>query len=162
MFLLAFTPGISFLEDLGRHLLLGRIILEQGHVPQSNLLTYTWPDYPFINHHWLSEVVFYVLHRAAGLNGLIILKAALMAGVLMLALRTVRPGRLSARYLLTAVLAAVGLGFRAHIRPELFTFLGVALYAWIFERWRLHAREMPLVHTSISVNRGRFAWRRIL
>ena len=136
MFLIAFTPGINFMEDLGRHLLLGRVILETGRVPDTNLLTYTWPGHPFVNHHWLSEVVLYLLHGAAGLNGLIVLKALLMAGVLGLALRTVSPGRLSARYGLAAVLAAVVLGFRAHIRPELFTFLGVALYGWGFERLR--------------------------
>ncbi|HOW97928.1 MAG TPA: hypothetical protein P5567_01780 [Kiritimatiellia bacterium] len=70
VFLLAFTPGIGFMEDLGRHLLLGRLILDRGSVPDTNLLTYTWPDYPFINHHWLSEVVFYGLHRAVGLQRL--------------------------------------------------------------------------------------------
>ena len=35
MLILACTPGISFSEDLGRHLLLGRIISEQHSVPES-------------------------------------------------------------------------------------------------------------------------------
>ena len=150
MFLLAFTPGISFMEDLGRHLLLGRIILETGHVPENNLLTFTHPEYPFINHHWLSEVIFYLLHRTVGLNGLIVLKAWLMAGTLLLAMRTLWLERLSARVGLAAALGAVVLAFRAHVRPELFTYFGVALYAWGFERLRRRAAS-PLVHTSISV-----------
>ncbi|MDV7399240.1 hypothetical protein RZS08_47960, partial [Arthrospira platensis SPKY1] len=116
LFLLAFTPGLGLMEDLGRHLVLGKIILEEGAVPRVNLLTYTWPDHPFVNHHWLSEVVLYAARRAVGLNGLIVLKALLLAGVLALAMRTVPPGRVSARYLWTAVLGAVVIGFRAHVR----------------------------------------------
>jgi len=60
MLLLACTPGISFTEDLGRHLLLGKIILAERAVPQTNLLTYTHPEFPFINHHWLSEKSFFI------------------------------------------------------------------------------------------------------
>ncbi|MFH1477046.1 MAG: tetratricopeptide repeat protein [Verrucomicrobiota bacterium] len=134
MFLLALTPGISFTEDLGRHLLLGKIIVAAGHVPDTNLLTYTCPDFPFINHHWLSEVVFYFLHCASGLNGLILFKALLMCAALALAMRAVPLERASPLVGLAAVLAAVALGYRAHIRPELFTYFGVALYGWLIAR----------------------------
>lgn len=148
MALLAWTPGISFQEDLGRHLLLGRIILEKHAVPRTNLLTYTHPDFPFVNHHWLSEVLFYLWHRAVGLNGLIVIKIILMATALALAFGAVppddrRPGQWVswrwALYWLAGLLAAVILGFRAHIRPELFSFLNIALYLWLFERLRKRA-----------------------
>ena len=84
MALIAWTPGVSFTEDLGRHLLLGRIISEQHAVPRTNLLTYTYPDFPFVNHHWLSEVFLYHAHRLVGLNGLIVWKAIMLAGTLSL------------------------------------------------------------------------------
>jgi|GEM_PF-1975294 len=134
MFLLALTPGISFTEDLGRHLLLGKIIVATGHVPDTNLLTYTYPDFPFINHHWLSEVLFYFAHQAMGLNGLIVLKAVLMCATLALAMRSVPILRASPLIGSMATLAAIALGYRAHIRPELFTYLGVALYGWLIAR----------------------------
>jgi hypothetical protein len=136
MLLLAWTPGISMTEDLGRHLLLGKIASEQHLVPKTNLLTYTHPDFPFVNHHWLSEVVLYQLHRLVGLNGLILIKMLLLCAALALALLTLKPDRGWALYWLAGILAAVMLAFRAHIRPELFTFLGVALYGWCFERIR--------------------------
>ncbi len=134
MFLLALTPGISFTEDLGRHLLLGKIIVTTRHVPDINLLTYTFPEFPFINHHWLSEVVFYFVHCVVGLNGLIVLKAMLMCAALALAMRSVPLKRISPLIAWAATLAAVALGYRAHIRPELFTYLGVALYGWFIAR----------------------------
>ncbi|MBI2440426.1 MAG: hypothetical protein HYV35_03545 [Lentisphaerae bacterium] len=144
MLLLALTPGISFTEDLGRHLLLGKIIVERGYVPATNFLTYTYPDFPFINHHWLSEVVFYWAYRAVGLNGLIALKALLMCSALALALRSGEQRRASPLIVLAATLSAVALGYRAHIRPELFTYLGVALYGWFIARAELSPeRKIP-------------------
>ncbi|MFH0878415.1 MAG: hypothetical protein V2A34_01755 [Lentisphaerota bacterium] len=134
--LLAWTPGISFQEDLGRHLLLGQIILETHQVPETNLLTYTHPDYPFVNHHWLSEVLLYLLHRPAGLNGLIVWKMLMMGAAMLLALLAVSPKRPSGLYWVAGLSAAVLLGFRAHIRPELLTYLLVAFFLWSFEKIR--------------------------
>jgi hypothetical protein len=128
LFLLALTPGISMTEDLGRHLLLGRIIATEHSIPAANLLTYTCPDFPFINHHWLSEVVFYLTHRLIGLNGLIIFKALLLTSSLAIALFTERIQRSAPLYLFTGILCAVTIAYRAHVRPELFTYLGIALY----------------------------------
>ena len=140
MILLACTPGISFMEDLGRHLLLGRIILERHVVPDTNFLTYTHPDFPFVNHHWLSEVMLYLLHKAGGLNGLIIWKMFMMTAALGIALCAIRPQRDYGLYWIAGILAAVMMSFRAHIRPELFTYLFVALYLWFFEHIRQGAK----------------------
>ncbi len=134
LFLLALTPGISMTEDLGRHLLLGKIILTEHHIPAVNLLAYPCPDFPFVNHHWLSEVFFYLAHTIAGLSGLILLKALLMAAALAIALGTASPKRLLPLYFLTATLCAVVMAYRAHIRPELFTCFGIALYGFLLTR----------------------------
>lgn len=136
MLLLAWTPGISFTEDLGRHILLGKIISEEGVVPKTNYLTYTHPEFPFVNHHWLSEVVLHQLHRIAGYNGLIVFKMLMMTGALALALFAVRGSNRPLLVWLAGILAAVMISFRSHIRPELFTFLGVGLLLFCFERMR--------------------------
>ena len=88
MFLIGLTPGISFFEDLGRHILLGRFIIENGVVPKTNLLTYTCPDFPVVNHHWLFQCAVAVLHPLIGMDGLILLKAVMMATSLAFALWT--------------------------------------------------------------------------
>ncbi|MBU4212237.1 MAG: tetratricopeptide repeat protein [Verrucomicrobia bacterium] len=168
MFLLALTPGISFTEDLGRHLLLGKIIVTTGHIPDTNFLTYTCPNFPFINHHWLSEVFFYLVHRAVGLNGLILLKALLMCATLALAMRSVplpapperfaeASRRVSPLIAFAATLAAIALGYRAHIRPELFTYLGVALYGWLIARFEYSpARKLSALSWAIIIAYGWF------
>lgn len=136
MLLLACTPGISFTEDLGRHLLLGKIILAERAVPQTNLLTYTHPDFPFINHHWLSEVFLYLAHRVTGLNGLIVWKMIMMTLALLCAMLVRSPRGSLNLFWLAGILSAVILGFRAHIRPELFTYLNVALLMLLLNQIR--------------------------
>src|SRR5947209_7454736 len=46
-----FHPITAINEDLGRHLLLGQIIGKTQTVPKVNLLSYTYPQAPFINSH---------------------------------------------------------------------------------------------------------------
>lgn len=136
LLVLTCTPGISFSEDLGRHLLLGRIIIENGLVPKTNFLTYTYPDFPFINHHWLSQVILYVFHSWVGLNGLIIIKMLLMTFSLGLAMLVIPVKRHQWILWLTSILSAVILAYRAHIRPELCSFIFIALLLLIFEQCR--------------------------
>ncbi|MCG6871129.1 MAG: hypothetical protein LJE84_02470 [Gammaproteobacteria bacterium] len=153
MALLAFTPGISFTEDLGRHILLGKITLQNFSVPDTNLLSYTHPDFPFVNHHWGSEVVLYLLHEVLGLNGLILWKMAMLVAALALAWFTVRPQRGMAWYWLLGLLAAIVLGYRAHIRPELFTYLAMAAYLFLFEQVRKGSKAARWWLVGIA-----FAW----
>ena len=76
-FVAFFHPITTLNEDLGRHLLLGKIIIETKHVPTTNLLAYTFPNYLFINSHWLSEVISYSLFKLLGNVGLLLLTTGL-------------------------------------------------------------------------------------
>ena len=76
---LAFVHSLgSINQDIGRHIKIGEIIWQTKSVPDTNLFSYTEPNNPFINHHWLSEVVFYFLNLSVGLKGLIIFKAGIL------------------------------------------------------------------------------------
>jgi len=132
--LLGWTPGISFHEDLGRHILLGKIITEQWKVPDTNLLSYTYPDFPFVNHHWLSEVFFYIIHSIFGLNGLIIWKMLIMCLTLSFAIFHIKSEKNIAIIWFAGICAAIILGYRSHIRPELFTYFFISLYLFLFEK----------------------------
>lgn len=69
-------------QDLGRHLRLGEMIVAGGDERKcalfSNCLTFTHPDYLFVNHHWGSEIIFYLIHKWAGFSGIIIFKAIIL------------------------------------------------------------------------------------
>ena len=66
-----FHSDSAITQDLGRHLTLGKIIWQEKEIPTTNLFSYTYPDYPFTNHHWGSEVIFYLFDNYFSVNGLI-------------------------------------------------------------------------------------------
>ncbi len=128
-FALFFHSSSQFNQDLGRHLILGKIITETGKVPTTNLFSYTYPDFPFVNSHWLPEVIYYLLSQKFGLSSLVVFNTIVMVVALALVL--------FAAYRLTGNLAAVSLGFiifspvllnRTEIRPETFSYLFTALF----------------------------------
>src|SRR5258708_18846287 len=78
LLLLLFQKDLSLLGDLGRHLKLGQVVVHCLCVPQTNLFSYTNPDFPIVNHEWLGEVIFYLVSTVFGLNGLLIFKMILV------------------------------------------------------------------------------------
>src|SRR5438034_918148 len=82
----------SFNQDLGIHLKLGEIIWKTHHIPTSNLFSYTNPDFPFINHHWLFEILAYISSITIGFEALLVVKIIILlicaSMILLLAKRT--------------------------------------------------------------------------
>lgn len=117
--------------DLGRHLKNGEIFVRTGAVPQGNYYSYTYPDYPFINHHWGSGVMFYLVQRLAGFAGLHLFIIAVSAATLGIFLSIgIREGNFVA-LLFSAILAVPLAASRAEIRPEAFSYLLAGIFFWI-------------------------------
>ena len=128
---LAFLLGrvdLALTQDLGRHLVLGRLIWESGSIPQVNLFSYALSDQRFINHHWLPEVMFYLSSRSFGLESVILLKFLLVGvsfGVLYYVAN--RLGGLFWSTFLAFPFLYV-LSYRFDTRPEVFSFLCLSLF----------------------------------
>ena len=62
----------------------GEYFVQTGRVLAVNLFSFTAPDQPWINHAWLSGLVFHLVHSSLGLQGIVALNAAcyLAAGLL--------------------------------------------------------------------------------
>lgn len=121
-------------QDLGRHLKAGEIILKTGEVPRTNLFSYTNPDFPFINHHWLSEVIYYLLSLVIGIKGLIIFNALLILAAFALVWRLAWRADYFVFSTLAALLSAGLILERTDIRPESFGFLLFALFLFILDK----------------------------
>ena len=122
--------------DLWGHLFFGKQILEGGNLPSQNLYSYTAPEYPWINHEWLAEVVFYALFRFFGSPGLILFKVALGGGIVWIVDRCIRkkvPSLLVRTLTLVWIMAILSPGF--NIRPQLFTYLFFAVFLFLFYRY---------------------------
>lgn len=123
----------SFNQDLGRHLRLGEIIWQTKTVPLINLFSYTYPEFPFINSHWLFEVLIYLGQQATGLQSLLIFKLIIILLAVWLVLSTI-PKK---QYLLLPVsfIFLHTLRERPDLRPEILSFLFTGLTIHILDRF---------------------------
>lgn len=67
--------------DLFWHLSAGRWMAEHGALPRADWLSHTRAGAPWADFEWLSQALYYALHRAGGMAALFGLKAFLMAAV---------------------------------------------------------------------------------
>lgn len=123
VFSITFTTSNDFNQDLGRHLKLGEIIVKTKTVPKTNLFSYTNPGFPFINHHWFSEVIFYEIKNVFGPYLLTFLKVVLiMLSVMIVVNLAIKKSSLIAA-MGSALLFSPLLVERSDIRPEIFAYL---------------------------------------
>lgn len=122
--------------DIGRHLKLGEIIWQTKSVPNINLFSYTEPSHVFFNHHWLSEVIFFGLYNLGGLEAIIIAKIIILLAAFLLLIRSVKSKNWLA-VLPSSLMALVLFFMRDEPRPEIFSYLLLAVFLFIV--WR--ARE---------------------
>ncbi|MDP2921643.1 MAG: tetratricopeptide repeat protein [Candidatus Omnitrophota bacterium] len=64
--------------DTWMHIKTGQIMLENMRVTSVDDYSYTRAGEKWINHQWLSQAIFYVVHRASGINGLVIFTALVL------------------------------------------------------------------------------------
>ncbi len=109
--------------DLHWHLLAGERILDEGRVPRVDSFTFTSAGRPWVDLHWLFQLVVAGVRRAAGERGLDLLKIALVTGGFALATLAAlrRSGAAGAAPL--ALLAVVASQERFALRPEAASFL---------------------------------------
>lgn len=131
----------AFTQDLGRHILIGNIITSTHSIPRTNLLSYTYPDFPFLNHHWLSEVVLSVLFAKIGLLGLLLLATilALLSFGLVFFYAVKKTGFSAC---IAALLLLPVLFERTDIRPELFSFFLFSLFLVILFKNRKQSTKL--------------------
>jgi hypothetical protein len=107
-----------------------------------NLYSYAYPDYPFINHHWGSGVVFYVIERLGGFAGLSV--AFIIISVVTFDFH--KPGHEVSSFAIAAPMAVIVLPIlitRHEMRPELFSYLFGGLFLevlWGYKYGRLGFR----------------------
>lgn len=118
-------------DDLGRHLTNGKIIWETKSIAETNLYSYTEPDFPFLNHHWLSGVVFYFLFILVGFNGLILFKIILLlAAFSLIFFVAAKKGNFWLASFISIPVIFI-LSERTDIRPEIFSYFFSALFLYL-------------------------------
>ena len=147
-----FSNNISD-PDLWGHLKFGGDIYRDRAVQRYDTYSDTTPGAPWINHEWLSELIFYALYSSATSTGLILFKVFIGMAIIILLYLSVR-GRIRSKslalgFMLTS-LAVINYGFLS--RPQIFTYLGFALFCFLIQRYETKERLLylwPLVPLSL-------------
>jgi len=114
------------------HLANGRAMIEQGRIIHEEIFSYSAAGTPFANHSWLAQIAMYLCYAAAGPLGLIGFKLLLTTALLVLIYRTSRLFGASIFFAGFAAYACVFVGLTRFVaRPQLFSYAGLALLAWV-------------------------------
>lgn len=114
--------------DLGRHITLGKIILERCQIPTIDEFSHTRLGDPFSPHEWIAEVLFALAYNWFGMSGVVLFSGALLGAVFWLL--TYRVLLITRSTPITLILIIIGLAAsRIHwlARPHIFTFLFLLL-----------------------------------
>ncbi len=129
--------------DLWGHLRFGLDLLNTGRLTSIDPYSFT-QDVPWINHEWLSELLFALAFRAGGVTGLTMLKCAVVGAAFWLLARLAASARVELRGWLLAVAFINVVPIAITFRPQLWTILGLSLVCTTLAG-RLRFRWLPLI-----------------
>src|ERR1051326_4084896 len=143
LFLSAGIPRLFHDSDTGWHVRNGETILSSRSVPRADGFSYTRPGEPWFSWEWLSDATFGASHRIAGLSGVALLGAGLIAlpayGTAHLTLS------LGGNLFFTAAGTVLLLGVTSMhwlARPHLFSWILALVFLSIAERERQNTTRM--------------------
>ncbi len=124
-------------SDLGRHVKNGELICHgQWDVFYKNYYSYTHPDYPFLNYHWLFGVFCYGIWYFCGFTGLGLVYVLLGLLSFYLFFHSCRRQTSLLTACAVGLLSFPFLSFRSEIRPEGLSYLFCGIFWWSLESFR--------------------------
>ncbi len=122
--------------DMWWHLRAGEFVLQNG-LPRQDVFSFTVPHHAWVTHEWLSQLFMWLVYRAGGFSGLILVFAGLIALTFWLVYRVCagRPYLAGFVTLWAAFAAAIVWG----VRPQIFNLLLTAVFFFILEKVRAGA-----------------------
>lgn len=139
-FLLFVRPTFVFGDgSTGWHLATGDYVLQHG-VPTKDILSYTFPDKPWVAYEWLSDTLMAAIVRLGGgdLNLLAVCVSCSVAALMMLLYERCRKeGACFPFAFFLVLLGSIISAIHWLARPHIFTFFGVYFFAiWLEDFWQ--------------------------
>ena len=142
-------------EDLWGRMAAGRLTMFEESVPKRDVFAYVPTKPLWVDHEWLSGVVFYEIHRAFGGTGLLALRAAVGVGAIALLLQAARGASPWTHALLSlAAWPLLAQGFNSVVRAQAFTFLFFAMTLFVLERGKGRLALVPLAALWANLHGG--------
>lgn len=141
--LLSIVP--IFDSDVFWHLRTGQEILSEGRIERHDVYSHTARGRPFNNHEWLADVVMAWVHGLGGFDGLILAHAGLVSLLMVvLAWAAWERGARGLAIPIALLYALLLTNYRFLLKPELVTFLGVAILDALANRYLRSGRRVCL------------------
>lgn len=131
--------GMAMMDpDFGLHMRMGEYNVLHGGVPMTDQLSYTMPDYPVIDHEWLSRNIWYFLYAKTGFAGMAFLYALMATGAIVLLIPAGAKAWSAGAMFLAAEVLMPRMGIR--IQVETWLLMAIMLRIWrdraLWEKWR--------------------------
>lgn len=158
-----FISKINFTSsDLGRHIKNGEEVINgfrtgNFKVLSTNYYSYTASDFEFVNHHWGSGVIYYLVYRFTGFVGLSLLNILLFYAAFLLFFKLAEKIAGFRVTFLVSIIVIPFLSERVEVRPETFSyfFFGVffnIVYRYIFLKLNIKWLYLLPILTLFWVN----------
>lgn len=120
--------------DFGWHLRTGLDLLQQGRLPDLDPYSHTMPDWAWVEHAWLTDLVMGLWYSAGGALAVILFFGLVTAAAWLLAARTAKAGTV-AQLIACGLSLSVALPFLG-ARTQMMTLLGLAVLLWLLDQGR--------------------------
>ncbi len=123
---LAFSLSLRRISDYDMwfHLKIGQYILQTGHILKTYYYNCSWPNFPFLDHEWLFQVITYGIYKPFGETGLVVLQVSLVVAAFFILFRILKLYTDSS--FLIAIVLCLGIVASAHrfaLRPNHFSYI---------------------------------------
>lgn len=121
--------------DLGRHIRNGEYVLQHHEPITTNYYSYTQPEFLTRTHHWGAGVIYYVLHQLGDFEALSLLNVLLYMATFFLFFKIALEKSNYLFAIFVSLLALPLITWRLEIRPEVFSYLFIAIYFYLLSRF---------------------------
>lgn len=115
-------------SDLGRHIKNGEYVFKNPAVLYTNFYSFTEGDFPFINHHWGTGVIFFLVYKLFSFTGFSVLFALISSLTFGLFFLVSWKRSNIAVSVLSSICALPLILWRSEVRPEMFSYLFCGIY----------------------------------
>ncbi|MBI5573465.1 MAG: hypothetical protein HY919_02785 [Elusimicrobia bacterium] len=135
LFLISLTVFLSFSmadPDYWGHIKFGQTIYETKSIPKTNNFSYTASGLKWINHEWLSEVIFWIFYKNFSDFGMIFLRLVVGLFFCFFLHKIVKTENLSGSAIAYLLVLFTVMPFW-HFRPQIFTFLFFVILIYLLK-----------------------------
>jgi hypothetical protein len=134
--LFAMAVRVAVDTDMYWHLRAGQYILETRSIPTADPFSWTALGTPWVNVHWLSQIVLYGTHVLLGLPGLSLLVAALVVVALIFVWKQMEGGPFLRAFIVVLAAAVAGAVWTPRSQMATFVFTPLVAYLIYLYKWK--------------------------